>query len=145
MIIARRIFVACLSGLALCGTTSAPHAEDAAHPGATCSAGARAMARTELLFGSQRAHRQPVSQAQWDAFVRLEATPRFPDGFTILDARGQWRSRNGVVSERTRVLLLWHDGSADALRRIESLREIYKRRFGQESVMRVDGADCVSF
>lgn len=108
---------------------------------AQCPSHGMAMARTELLFGA--AH---VSDAQWKAFLSREVTPRFPDGLTALDGYGQWKRPDGrITGERSRVLLLWHAPAADADARIDAIREAYKKRFHQLSVMRVDSTDCVSF
>jgi hypothetical protein len=41
----------------------------------------------ELLFG-----RGNVSDRNWDRFLADEVTPRFPDGLTVFDAKGQWRN-----------------------------------------------------
>ena len=84
--------------------------------------------------------------AQWNAFLTREVTPRFPDGLTVLDGYGQWKAPNGKISaERSRVLLLWHAPGADADSKIDAIRAAYKKQFHQLSVMRVDGADCMSF
>src|ERR1051325_10759712 len=49
------------------------------------------MIRTEMIFGLGRRGGADVSDAQWRDFVDHEITPRFPDGLSILNARGQWR------------------------------------------------------
>jgi hypothetical protein len=43
------------------------------------------------------------------------------------------------------MLLIWHRPSADSEEKIEAIRSAYKARFGQASVLRVDGLSCVSF
>ena len=52
----------------------------------------REMLRAELLFG-----RDGVGDAAWDAFVREDLTAAFPEGLTILAARGQWREPSQLV------------------------------------------------
>ena len=99
------------------------------------------MARTELLFGAGH-----VGEAQWKAFLAREVTPRFPDGLTAIAGYGQWKAPSGKIqAERSRILLLWHPPGADADARIDAIRDAYRKRFHQLSVMRVDSADCVSF
>ena len=99
------------------------------------------MARTELLFGAGH-----VSDVQWKAFLAREVTPRFPDGLTVVDGYGQWKSPRGTIAkERSHVLLLWHAAGAEADTKIDAIRAAYKKRFHQFSVMRVDSTDCVSF
>ena len=43
------------------------------------------------------------------------------------------------------MLVIWYRRAADSEAKIEAIRAAYKARFGQESVMRVDGVSCVSF
>lgn len=116
-------------------------------PGAmACRNGATAMARLELLFGMARKDGSEVSEADWRAFLDAEVTPRFPDGLTVLTGYGQWRSGAGITAKETsRVLVIWHARPPGSEAKIEAIRAAYKTRFGQESVLRVDGASCVSF
>jgi Protein of unknown function (DUF3574) len=112
----------------------------------TCGPGGTAMARLELLFGLGKPDGSAVNEDGWQSFLATEVTPRFPDGLTVLSAFGQWQGTSGVIAkESSRLLVIWysHTGSADAS--IETIRRAYKMRFGQSSVMRVDGSSCVSF
>lgn|SRR5512146_1389850 len=111
-----------------------------AHAG-SCPSHGTAMARTELVFGARE-----VNGGAWNEFLAREVTPRFPDGLTALDGYGQWKAPSGIISrEPSRVLLLWHKRSAAADRKIDAIRDAYKKRFHQLSVMRVDSTDCVAF
>jgi len=110
-----------------------------------CRPGAAEMARTELLFGTGRKDGAAVGDVEWQAFVESEVTPRFPDGLTVLTGYGQWKSGGRVRKEGSRVLLIWAPRAPDNDARIEAIRDRYKARFEQESVMRVDGLSCVSF
>ena len=68
-------------------------AGQAATPGnseRTCAPGAAHM-RTTLYFGLAHPLGK-VSESQWQAFLREEVTPRFPDGLTVWQADGQWRT-----------------------------------------------------
>ncbi len=113
---------------------------------AACRAGAAAMARLDLLFGLGTKDGSRISERDWQAFVDAEVTPRFPDGLTVLDGQGQWRNAAGAVTrEPSRVLMVWYRPAAGSEAAIEAIRSAYKARFGQESVMRVDGTSCVSF
>jgi hypothetical protein len=112
----------------------------------SCPAGRTAMARLDLLFGLGRADSGAVSEEEWQSFLAAEVSPRFPDGLTVLPAFGQWKNASGTINqEKARVLLIWYKPSAAAEANIETIRQAYKVRFGQESVMRVDGNACVSF
>ena len=97
-------------------------------------------ARTELFFGAAK-----VGTASWARFVAGVVTPRFPDGLTILDARGQWRGPGGILREPTRVLVIYHRDDAASGARIEAIRAIYRRRHAQTSVLRADSAACIGF
>jgi hypothetical protein len=117
-----------------------------AQTGISCPTKAALMARLELLFGMSRKDAAPISDAEWQSFVDQEVTPRFPDGLTIVQGYGQWRNSKGVIAkENSRVLMIWYDPKADSDERIEAIRNAYKARFQQESVMRVDSFSCVSF
>jgi hypothetical protein len=111
-----------------------------------CRPGASQFARLELLFGMGRSNAIAVSDLEWRAFLDAEVTPRFPDGLTVLTGYGQWRTGAGALAQETsRMLLIWYQPAADSNPKIEAIRSAYKARFGQESVLRVDGAACVSF
>src|SRR5882672_5102015 len=60
-----------------------------------------------------------VADALWEAFVSDTVAVQFPEGFTVYDARGQWRADNGSVQhEPTRVLEVVHDDTAAARTRV---------------------------
>jgi len=112
----------------------------------SCRAGAAPYARLELLFGLGRQRSGEISEGEWRAFLEMEVTPRFPAGLTVLAANGQWRSPSGLmIKEPSRMLVIWYRQEATSEAAIEAIRSAYKQRFGQESVLRVDGASCVSF
>jgi hypothetical protein len=94
--------------------------------------------RTELYFGLSRPGGGEVSEAEWAAFLAKEVTPRFPEGLTVLDARGQWQDRSGaVLKERTKVLILIHADTPDSRIALFNIVNVYKRTFGQQAVLRV--------
>jgi Protein of unknown function (DUF3574) len=110
-----------------------------------CRRGAAEMVRIELLFGTARKSGAAVGDVEWHSFLDSEVTPRFPDGLTVLTGFGQWRSGEGVRKEGSRVLVIWAPRRPDNDARIEAIRDTYKARFEQDSVLRVDGLSCVSF
>jgi hypothetical protein len=134
-----------LVGIAL-GTASTWLATVSAGPRLQCQASARQLARLELLFGTSRSHRLPVAEEEWTRFLDTEVTPRFPAGLTVLRGPGQWRGNDGrPAKEQSNMLVICHEPTAQANTDIEAIRTAYKKRFDQESVMRVDGMSCVSF
>ena len=115
-------------------------------PGASCKVGDAAMASLELLFGMNRQGGEPINDQEWQDFVDKEVTPRFPDGLSVLPAYGQWLGQGGqITKENSRLLMIWYQPKSDSDALIEAIRVAYKKRFQQESVMRIDGASCVSF
>lgn len=77
-----------------------------------------------------------VTPAQWDVFVADVVTPHFPEGFTVYDGRGQWRSSHGeLVTEHTRIVEFVHDGTPQQVARVRTLADDYKRSFRQQSVL----------
>ncbi|MFJ6659182.1 DUF3574 domain-containing protein [Streptomyces sp. NPDC091377] len=104
---------------------------------------------SRLLFGTARSDGAPaVTDRQFMAFVDQEVTPSFPDGLTVRQGRGQWRDTAGVIGkERSYELLLLYPVAAAASgdRAIEEIRRDYEKRFGQESVGRVDDRVRVDF
>lgn len=110
-----------------------------------CKPPARAQVRHELVFGTARAHGDPLREDEWQSFIDSVVTPRFPDGLTVLNASGQWRGEAGVTKEQARILVIWHDRLPARDADIEAIRSAYKERFDQESVLRIDSVSCVSF
>ena len=93
-----------------------------------------------------RANGPDVSREDWDAFVDAEITPRFPDGLTWFEGRGQWRSPSGaIVRERSWMLILLAPPGAATETSIEAIRTAYRARFGQDSVLRANSMSCVTF
>ncbi|NRD48247.1 DUF3574 domain-containing protein [Corallococcus exiguus] len=102
--------------------------------------------QTDLYFGRNRVGNEPVTEAEFQAFVDTVVTPRFLDGLTVYDANGQYRLESGeLIHEQTKVIVLLHDGSAARSADIETIREEYKSQFDQESVLRIDSLPCVAF
>ena len=98
-----------------------------------------------LYFGTQKPH-GTVGRGEWEAFLREEVTPRFPEGLTTWEAEGQWKGKSGkIIREKSRVLLLVHPDGAGSDRAVREIIEAYKKRFQQESVLRVKGRAEVSF
>ncbi|HDR2751997.1 MULTISPECIES: DUF3574 domain-containing protein [Enterobacter] len=104
------------------------------------------MQQTTLYFGLSRPAGKDITGQEWQQFVDQDVTPRFRDGLTVFDARGQWLGNDGKVArEQSKALMLIHGKDAASEQNIEALRGLYKSRFAQESVMRVDQPVCVQF
>ncbi len=85
-----------------------------------------------------------VTPAEWARFVAGTVTPRFPGGFTVSQATGQWRSEGGgIVREASNVLVLVHPDDAASERAVREIVAAYKSAFQQE--VRVKARACASF
>lgn len=77
-----------------------------------------------------------MTEAQWRAFIAEFVTPRFPAGFTELQAQGHWRDDRGtVIEEDTRIVEIVHDGASLSRERVRTVAADYKHRFAQQSVL----------
>ena len=100
----------------------------------------------QLFMGRSNQDGEVVDDAAWDVFLEDTVTPRFPDGLTVLDARGQWRDSEGkILKERSKLLVILAPPSDDGMSLIDEISDEYERRFNQESVLRVIYDVCVSF
>lgn len=92
--------------------------------------------QSTLYFGMSCPDSSLVSINEWQQFVDTEISAEFPDGFTIINANGQWSKESGdIAREPSRVVVILHPGSRDTKEKIAKLRKSYKRRFSQESVL----------
>ena len=107
-----------------------------------CSGAQKPWVVADLLFG-----RPHVSEASWARFLAAEVTPRFPDGFTVVDANGQWRGpgTQKISPERSKLLMIAMPPGADNDERLQKIIEAYKTRFKQQSVGLIVRPACVSF
>ena len=121
---------------AACSGTSAPSCPDETDP----------FVKYQLFMGRSSQDGEVVDDAAWDGFLEDTVTPRFPDGLSVLDARGQWRGSDGqILKERSKLLVILAPPSDDGMSLIDEISEEYERRFNQESVLRVIYDVCVSF
>lgn len=111
-----------------------------------CPEGTDPFVRYELFMGRSGQSGEVVDDEAWAAFLGDTVTSRFPDGLTVLDARGQWRDSKGVVQkERSKLLVILAPKGDDQPRLLDEVSDEYKRRFDQELVLRVVSDACVSF
>ncbi len=96
---------------------------------------------TELYFGTDKPGGGKVTAAEWDKFLETEVTPRFPQGFTVIESYGQFKDSDGkIVREASLILVIFYPKKERAAvnLKVEELRTNYKKQFNQESVLRVD-------
>ncbi|MCA0316913.1 MAG: DUF3574 domain-containing protein [Proteobacteria bacterium] len=133
---ARAALVLVALSLAGCASVGAP----------SCPPGGRERVVADLMFGRNIGGAPGVSERSFARFVDAEVTPRFPDGLTIFDTRGQYRSANGaLIREPGKVITIVLADEARDLPRLAEVAEAYKRRFRQESVGVITRRACVAF
>jgi hypothetical protein len=109
-----------------------------------CGASSAAQVRTTLYFGLARP-KGSVTELEWQIFLRDEVTRRFPDGLTVWNAEGQWRTPAGNLDhEQSKVLLLVHPDTAAARQSVLAVIEAYRKMFEQQSVLWENARVCVA-
>jgi Protein of unknown function (DUF3574) len=101
----------------------------------------------ELFFARGIAGREPLSDAEWAEFAAQTITPNFPDGFTVFDGEGQWRSpQTGRISgNRSKILLVAAPRTPDLVQRLSAVIDAYKTRFHHQSVGIITRDSCAAF
>lgn len=109
-----------------------------------CAPGLQRLTQAQLFFGRNVVGRGMVSDEEWRRFLDEEVSPRFPAGFSVSDIDGQYRNAGGgIVRERSKQLLIVGPGGEEA--KLNAIRDAYKRRFNQESVLLVESPICAAF
>jgi hypothetical protein len=141
---ARRAIRAVTVALALLLLSTAARAEADIIP---CEGTLQAQQVAQLLFGRNVEDRARVSEAEFNGFVAKEVSPRFPEGFTVIDATGQWRDarRGTIVHEAAKIIEIVLPAGEDNRRKIEAIVEAYKLQFQQQSVGLIVAPACVRF
>ncbi|MFF1923988.1 DUF3574 domain-containing protein [Streptomyces sp. NPDC058221] len=118
-------------------------------PATAAAARGKDYVETRLFFGTERPDGgADVTDRQFLAFIDEEVTPRFPNGLTIQDGRGQWRDSNGVIErERSYELTLLYPASEARVRdpQIERIRNAYEKAYAQDSVARLEERTTADF
>jgi hypothetical protein len=117
---------------------------DPAHPGT-----ANSWVDTRLYFGLGPADSSDKTgrDAAWQDFLDKEVTPRFPDGLSVIDVYGQWQGKEEKSPERirTKLLVIDYPNTPDNNARIEAIRVAWKKRTGDQSVLKVSQPADISF
>jgi hypothetical protein len=120
----------------------------AAHAGERCPVPSeRPMIEVELFFGRDIPGGGRVSDADWADFTATVITPAFPDGFSVSDAKGQWRDSGSgkIVREPSEIVTVVAPQSPVLASRISKIAESYRLRFHQQSVGIVTRPVCAAF
>jgi len=116
-------------------------------PGACVLPTQKPMIEVDFYFGRDVAGRAGVTDAEWEDFAAREITPRFSDGFTMLDAQGQWRNpQSGTVTrEASKLVRVIAPGGGNLSARVEAVALAYRQRFHQDAVGVASAAVCAAF
>jgi len=126
---------ALLATLLALGACTSPAVQTAA-PASTCAPPLKPAVEVDLYFGE-------ISAPQWTAFLDEEVTPRFPDGLSVIDVNGQYRSRRGTIGrERSKLLVIVVFDAPAHASRVQAIVDSYRQRYKQESVLRVERPVC---
>jgi hypothetical protein len=111
------------------------------------SSGLQPVVTERLYFGRNIAQQLGVTDSAWAVFVADVVSARLPDGFTFWAAEGEWRGADGrATREPSFVLEVVHPArSATTEAAIAAIISEYKRRFNQESVLRVVSSGRASY
>jgi len=99
-----------------------------------CAAGEVQAYREYKLFCGMSSRNGEVSEAAWRRFCERCVAAAFPDGYTVFDAAGCWRTESGAAAnERTKVILIV--APAADRDKVLAVAKRYREEFGQESVL----------
>jgi len=89
------------------------------------------------IAGAAHADSAVVSQSDWRVFADDAFRRWMPTGLTETDAAGRYLADNAWVTESTKVVTVVHPAAPALDPGIDSVIALYRRRFKQESVGRV--------
>lgn len=132
-------------GLGACANSPVLVPAAVSAPTLACAKGQQPMRSDWLYFGTPKPQ-DAGGHDSWADFSEEVITPRFPDGLTMWPASGQWKPAHGAtVHEASWVLNVVHWPDAKSEAAIVAIVDLYKKRFHQESVLRVSSDACVTF
>jgi len=101
----------------------------------------------QLLFGCGKGDGGGITQADWSGFVADELTPRFPDGFTVIDSAGQWLNpqQGAIIKEASKVVEIVLPSDTYDAAKIDAVIDAYKHQFRMLSVGLIVQTACVRF
>lgn len=136
---ARTRWLGCAAlGVVLAGCQPGPGREACPLPGQT------RVVSLKLYFGRDIPGGGFVDDAAWTDFAARILTPSFPDGFTVLEATGQWRNPvDGQVS-REKSIVVEVVGPVSPPN-VAAVVAAYRTRFKQVSVGQVSEDACAAF
>ena len=113
-----------------------------------CPDGMDSFTEINVYFGQEKGDLTTVSDEEWQAFLADAITPRFPDGLTVYDGKGQWfdEQEGRVYRESTKVLnvLIPVDTTGSGVDAVREIADAYKGRFDQRAVFYTSLPACAA-
>ena len=94
-----------------------------------CAAEKVSARREYKVYCGMSSKKGEVSEAAWQRFCGKYVSAAFPDGYTVLEATGYWRS----AKERSKIILIV--APAAAREKVLSVARQYQKDFDQSSVL----------
>lgn len=109
--------------------------------------GQKQMLLVQLFMGLDMPGNATITAKAWDAFLASVVTPRFPDGFTVYNAYGQWWNpqTGSIVQENSKVIVIAVAERKSTRAKVSEVANAYKNEFRQISVGIVSSRSCASF
>ena len=99
-----------------------------------CAAGNGSPQREYKVYCGMSSKNGDVSEETWKRFCDKHVSAAFPDGYTVLDATGYWRSgTDAAAKERAKVILII--APADAREKVLAVARRYQKEFDQDAVL----------
>ena len=90
--------------------------------------------REYKVFCGMSSKNGEVSEKAWEEFCNKHISAAFPNGYTVIDATGYWRSASlATQKERSKIILIL--APADARHKVLSVADQYRKQFAQEAVL----------
>ena len=113
-----------------------------------CPDGMDFFTEINVYFGLEKGSGVTLTEEEWQSFLADTVTPHFPDGLTVLDARGQWfdTTEGRLYQESTKLLnvLVPADGVEDSVAAVRNISDIYKAQFDQQAVFYTSLPACAA-
>jgi len=109
-----------------------------------CPKGLEPATEFRMFFGLADGDGKVVTEDEWQQFLADTITPRFRDGLTVFDARGQWLPPSGEL-QREPVKVVIGALSSDPAKGMVLADEIsvaFAKRFNQDPVFRMAAPTC---
>ena len=113
-----------------------------------CPDGMDAFTEINVYFGLEKGGGVTLTEEEWQSFLADTVTPHFPDGLTVLDARGQWfdTTEGRLYRESTKLLnvLVPADGVEESVAAVRNISDTYKAQFDQQAVFYTSLPACAA-